>query len=186
MYAGFPNIRYFLLVGIASGVPRYGLAGAALEIVLGDVVVSSPRGNHGGVLHSGTVGAVVFSPDGQLIASTSSDSIVRVWETATATGQCRSVLEGHSGTVGAVVFSPDGRTLQTNRGSISLPLGLVAASAVLQTKEPSCTTIESQWILRQNQRFLWLPPEYRNCAMAVYEHIVCLGCNSGCVTLLCL
>jgi nucleoside phosphorylase len=50
MCAGFPNIRYFLLVGIAGGVPRYGPAGAVSEIVLGDVVVSSPRGNHGGVL----------------------------------------------------------------------------------------------------------------------------------------
>lgn len=50
MRAGFPNIKYFLLVGIAGGVPRYGPAGAASEIVLGDVVVSSPRGNHGGVV----------------------------------------------------------------------------------------------------------------------------------------
>ena len=50
MRIGFPNIKYFLLVGIAGGVPRYGPAGAVREIVLGDVVVSSPRGNHGGVL----------------------------------------------------------------------------------------------------------------------------------------
>jgi nucleoside phosphorylase len=50
MRTGFPNIRYFILVGIAGGVPRYGPAGAVSEIVLGDVVVSSPRGNHGGVL----------------------------------------------------------------------------------------------------------------------------------------
>jgi nucleoside phosphorylase len=50
MRAGFPNIKYFLLVGIAGGVPHYGPAGAASQIVLGDVVVSSPRGNHGGVL----------------------------------------------------------------------------------------------------------------------------------------
>lgn len=50
MLAGFPNIRYFLLVGIAGGVPRYGPAGAVKEVVLGDVVISAPRGNHGGVL----------------------------------------------------------------------------------------------------------------------------------------
>ncbi|EMD96729.1 hypothetical protein COCC4DRAFT_199132 [Bipolaris maydis ATCC 48331] len=50
MRAGFPNIKYFVLVGIAGGVPRYGPPGAASEIVLGDVVVSSPRGKHGGVL----------------------------------------------------------------------------------------------------------------------------------------
>jgi nucleoside phosphorylase len=46
MRAGFPNIKYFVLVGIAGGVPSYGPS----QIVLGDVVVSSPRGNHGGVL----------------------------------------------------------------------------------------------------------------------------------------
>jgi hypothetical protein len=50
MRDGFPNIKYFLLVGIAGGVPRYGPAGAASEIVLGDVVVRSPQGNHGGVV----------------------------------------------------------------------------------------------------------------------------------------
>jgi nucleoside phosphorylase len=50
MRAGFPNIKYFLLVGIAGGVPCYGPAGAVSEIVLGDVVVSSPRSNHGGVV----------------------------------------------------------------------------------------------------------------------------------------
>ncbi|KAF2678090.1 purine and uridine phosphorylase [Lentithecium fluviatile CBS 122367] len=50
MRAGFPNIKYFVLVGIAGGVPSYGPTGAASEIVLGDVVVSSPQGNHGGVL----------------------------------------------------------------------------------------------------------------------------------------
>ncbi|OAL56171.1 purine and uridine phosphorylase [Pyrenochaeta sp. DS3sAY3a] len=50
MRAGFPNIKYFFLVGIAGGVPRYGPAGAHSEIALGDVVISSPRGNHGGVV----------------------------------------------------------------------------------------------------------------------------------------
>ncbi|KZM25280.1 uncharacterized protein EKO05_0001793 [Ascochyta rabiei] len=49
MSAGFPNIKHFVLVGIAGGVPRYGVAGNASEMVLGDVVVSSPRGNSGGV-----------------------------------------------------------------------------------------------------------------------------------------
>ena len=50
MLAGFPNIKYFLLVGIAGGVPKYGPAGATSQIVLGDVVISSPRGNYGGVI----------------------------------------------------------------------------------------------------------------------------------------
>jgi hypothetical protein len=50
MRAGFPNIKYFLLVGIAGGVPRYGPVSAVSEIVLRDVVVSSPRSNYSGVV----------------------------------------------------------------------------------------------------------------------------------------
>jgi nucleoside phosphorylase len=50
MRSGFPNIRYFLVVGIAGGVPTYGPAGNTHQIVLGDVAISFPRGNHGGVV----------------------------------------------------------------------------------------------------------------------------------------
>jgi nucleoside phosphorylase len=52
MQAAFPNIKFFLVVGIGGGVPRYGPAGAVSEIVLGDVVVSYPRSDLGGVLRS--------------------------------------------------------------------------------------------------------------------------------------
>jgi nucleoside phosphorylase len=46
----FRNVDRFLVVGIAGGVPSYGPAGNARQIVLGDVVVSSPWGNHGGTV----------------------------------------------------------------------------------------------------------------------------------------
>jgi nucleoside phosphorylase len=50
MSIGFPNVKYWFLVGIAGGMPQYGPAGDRYEMVLGDVVVSAPRGNHGGVI----------------------------------------------------------------------------------------------------------------------------------------
>ncbi|MCJ1348667.1 hypothetical protein MMC31_006900, partial [Peltigera leucophlebia] len=57
--------------------------------------------------HSYNVGAVAFSPDGQLVASTSDDNTLRLWDVDT--GSCRSTLEGHLDRVNDVAFLPDGQ-----------------------------------------------------------------------------
>ena len=59
--------------------------------------------------HSGWVSAVMFSPDGQRVASASYDGTVRLWESAT--GALLNTLEGHSDLVSAVIFSPDGKLI---------------------------------------------------------------------------
>ena len=59
--------------------------------------------------HTGTVFSVAWSPDGQLLASGSSDNTVRLWNGQS--GALLHTLEGHTGTVYSVAWSPDGQLL---------------------------------------------------------------------------
>ena len=60
------------------------------------------------------VRSVVFSPDGQLLASGSWDNTVRLWRVRD--GALLRTLKGHTAWVFSVVFSPDGRLLASGSG----------------------------------------------------------------------
>ena len=57
--------------------------------------------------HSGFVQSAVFSPDGEQIASASSDTTIRIWDAET--GSEIKVLKGHCNTVLSAEYSPDGK-----------------------------------------------------------------------------
>jgi WD40 repeat protein len=59
--------------------------------------------------HHGSVDSVVFSSDGRLLASGSSDKTVKLWELST--GREVLTLVGHRAPVESIAFSPDSRLL---------------------------------------------------------------------------
>jgi WD40 repeat protein len=59
--------------------------------------------------HSDGVNSVAISPDGQTIASASTDKTIKIWRLQD--GQLLRTLTGHDGTVGSVAISPNGQSI---------------------------------------------------------------------------
>ena len=70
--------------------------------------------------HTGDVFSVSFSPDGQTIASGSSDNTIRLWDVVA--GEHKKTLKGHTGDVFSVSFSPDGQTIASGSSDNTIRL----------------------------------------------------------------
>ncbi|MBH8573444.1 PD40 domain-containing protein [Nostocaceae cyanobacterium CENA369] len=70
--------------------------------------------------HSGRVLSVSFSPNGQILASSSADKTIKLWDVATA--KEINCFKGHNGYVRSVKFSPDGKTLASGSDDKTIKL----------------------------------------------------------------
>jgi WD40 repeat protein len=67
---------------------------------------------HSNLRHTNWVVSVAFSAKGDLLASGSEDTTVKIWDVNT--GNCLKTLLGHKDRVRSVAFSPDGRELASS------------------------------------------------------------------------
>ncbi|KIM85737.1 hypothetical protein PILCRDRAFT_43537, partial [Piloderma croceum F 1598] len=60
--------------------------------------------------HDDAVIAVIFSPDGKVIATGSRDHTIRIWDVMSG-AQVLAPLRGHNSEVRSLAFSPDGQQI---------------------------------------------------------------------------
>ncbi|OYE04328.1 hypothetical protein CDG79_14000 [Nostoc sp. 'Peltigera membranacea cyanobiont' 232] len=100
--------------------------------------------------HSSAVLSVVFSPDGQRLASASRDKTIKLWDVAT--GKAVQTLTGHSSRVNSVVFSPDGQRLASASGDKTIKLWDVATGKAVQTLTGHSSLVNSVVFSPDGQR----------------------------------
>lgn len=69
--------------------------------------------------HALAISALVWSPDGRIVATASEDTAVRLWG---ADGTPRATLNGHTDRITAVAWSPDGSRLASGSGDRTVRL----------------------------------------------------------------
>lgn len=89
--------------------------------------------NRGIECHDDSVTAVVFSPDGKHVASSSIDKTIKLWDTST--GNLQKTLKGHGGYVRTVVFSPDSKKIASSSHDATVKLWDVATGDLQKTLE---------------------------------------------------
>jgi WD40 repeat protein len=99
--------------------------------------------------HEKPITDVAFSPDGAILASSSVDATVRLWEVAT--GRELATLHGHPNQVNTIAFSPDGTLLASGNGTT---LGSTGSIAIPENGTPYMLLNETPMPL-PNMVILW-------------------------------
>src|SRR5687768_11230792 len=91
--------------------------------------------------HEGSVLSVAFSPDGTVLASSSRDATIKVWDVPS--GKLERTLTEHAEDVYSIVFSPKGDLLASGSGDKTIKLWDAQTFKVIRTLEGHTDIVRS-------------------------------------------
>ena len=94
--------------------------------------------------HREAVGSVAWSPDGGLLATSSRDATVRIWDSASH--RHVHTITAHAVEVRAAAFDPDGRVLATGSDDGVVNLWQVGSWKLLETLDLSDDLLGCNWL----------------------------------------
>ncbi|KAK6520162.1 hypothetical protein TWF506_000446 [Arthrobotrys conoides] len=126
---------------------------------------------------------IAYSPDSKIIAAKLSDKTIQLWNTAT--GVLLQTLEIQSDWVSAVAFSPNregDRYVDTDIKSVYqtiFSLENVGNPNPVEFQPAETVIVHDGWLVRNGERLVWLPYDYRPNCVAVHGSTIVLGHLSG-------
>ncbi|PYI27950.1 WD40 repeat-like protein [Aspergillus indologenus CBS 114.80] len=123
--------------------------------------------------HSG-IKTLALSKDNQLLAY-STHWETSIWDLST---KKQLALVGSGLNNISMQFSGDGTSLKTDHGIFSVPSS--TGEGLSQSHRlPNQIWIKDQWVLYDEQRILWLPPEYRPSQWLICDSLLTIGTSAG-------
>jgi WD40 repeat protein len=126
--------------------------------------------------HTEPVIQVAFSSDNKMLASASTDQTITLWDWATGTALQTFHADIHS-YITVLSFHDNDTRLGTNLEVFALD-SLTPGEPYKVSSLPKFG-LNNNWIMRDGERVLWLPPDYRAEVVVSYGHRVALLLESG-------
>ncbi|KAL3474756.1 WD40-repeat-containing domain protein [Aspergillus californicus] len=134
------------------------------------------------------VEALAFSPDDKLLASSSWNGEIKVWDIAsrslvyTDAGLGESEWNYHP----RFCFSESGSTFKTNKDSFEIHREeRTDIASVSKTERLIAAAQHEEWLQYKQRNTLWLPTEYVPTHVVVHNNRIALGHGSGDVSFIC-